>query len=252
MEYPLENQIAIVTGGSQGIGKAISIGLANAGATVIITNIPSKSSDVENLVSELNTSNLSAFGHSLDVTDIPSIATFFDQIVASHGKIDILVNNAGIRAASSVLDATEELWDSVQAVNLKAVFFASQAAAKHMISRKYGRIINIASQLAVTAAPNRSIYIAAKGGVVALTKSMALEWASDGITVNAIGPGPTNTPMTANADQNRSDSEFLKRSPIGRRLEPDEIAGAAVFLASEGARSINGHHLLVDAGWSIG
>ena len=170
MEYTLENQIAIVTGGSQGIGKAISIGLANAGATVIITNIPSKSSDVENLVSELNTSNLSAFGHSLDVTDIPSIATLFDQIVASHGKIDILVNNAGIRAASSVLDATEELWDSVQAVNLKAVFFASQAAAKHMISRKYGRIINIASQLAVTAAPNRSIYIAAKLSLIHISE----------------------------------------------------------------------------------
>ena len=251
MAYPLENQIAVVTGGSQGIGKAISVSLANAGATVVVTNIATKSSDVEKLVSELTTVGLKAFGYALDVTDTPNLAKFFDHIADTHGGIDILVNNAGVRASSSVLDATEKLWDSVQAVNLKAVFFASQAAAKHMITKKHGRIINVASQLAVTAAPNRSIYIASKGGVVALTKSMALEWASFGITVNAIGPGPTNTPMTASPDPNRNDSDFLKRSPIGRRLEPEEIADAAVFLASEGAKSINGHHLLVDAGWSI-
>lgn len=251
MANQLENRVAIITGGSQGIGKAISTSLASAGATAIITNVHSKNSDIEQLVSELNKSGLSAFGYELDVTDVPSITNVFDKIAKSHGTIDILVNNAGIRASSSVLHATEDLWDSVQAVNLKGVFFASQAAAKHMIRQNRGRIINIASQLAVTAAPNRSIYIASKGGVIALTKSMALEWASLGITVNAIGPGPTNTPMTSNPDSNRNDTEFLKRSPIGRRLEPEEIAEAAVFLASDGAKSINGHHLLVDAGWSI-
>lgn len=248
----LKNRIAIVTGGSQGIGKAISTSLANAGATVIIANIPSKRSDVEQLVSDLNGSGLQAFGHELDVTNVQDIHRAFQEIVSTHKKIDILINNAGIRASSSVLEATEDLWDAVQAVNLKGVFFASQAAAKYMIRQNHGRIINIASQLAVTAAPNRSIYIASKGGVIALTKSMALEWASNGITVNAIGPGPTNTPMTSTPDPTRSDADFLKRSPIGRRLEPEEIAEAAVFLASDDAKAINGHHLLVDAGWSIG
>lgn len=250
--FNLEHKVAVVTGASQGIGRAISIALAQSGATVAVTNIASKRSDVDTLVREIQLSGGAAQGYDLDVTVVAEIANVFDTISADLGSPDILVNNAGVRAASSVLDATEELWDSVTAVNLKGTFFASQAAARHMLTNGHGRIINVASQLAVTAAPNRSIYIATKGGVVALTKSMALEWAMHGITVNAIGPGPTDTPMTRSGDATRSDAKFLERSPIGRRLEPHEIAGSVVFLASDEASAVTGHLLLVDAGWSAG
>ena len=250
--FRLDGQVAVVTGGSQGIGKAVSLALAQAGATLAVTNLPDKRADVDAFVHEIAGAGGAARGYDLDVADVPSIERAFAAIAADLGGPHILVNNAGVSSRAAALDVSEAHWDAVQGVNLKGVFFAAQAAARRMAPAGYGRIVNIASQLAVTAAPNRVAYVAAKGGVVALTKSLALEWAERGVTVNAVGPGPVDTPMTQSADPNRDEAAFLSRSPIGRRLQPDEVAGAVVFLASREAGAVTGHHLLVDGGWSVG
>jgi len=171
-------------------------------------------------------------------------------VVADFGSLDIMVNNAGIRALKSSLEVTEIEWDQVLDVNLKAVFFGSQAAARHMIPRGNGRIINVASQLAITALPQRAAYCASKGGVVNLTRALALEWCNSGITVNAIGPGPTNTPMVQDNQSPNALNELKLRSPIGRRLDPKDMVGAVIFLASPAASGVNGHLLMVDAGWT--
>ena len=249
--FRLDGRVAVVTGGSQGIGRAICLALAEAGATVAITNIPDKRADVDALADEIERAGGKAHGYDLDVTSVGSLGAIFDSIAETLGSLDILVNNAGVSSRSSALNVDEEHWDAVHAVNLKGTFFASQAAVRHMLANGYGRIINIASQLAVTSGPNRAVYASTKGGIVAITKSLAIEWAPQGVTVNAVGPGPTETPMTQRPDPARSDAAFLVRSPIGRRLQPEEIAGAVVFLASEQAGAVNGHHLLVDGAWSV-
>ncbi len=249
--FRLDDMVAVVTGGSQGIGGAVSIALAQAGASVAVTNLPSKRSDVDAFVRDIEAAGGKARGYELDVSVASGIAPVFDAIASDLGGLHILVNNAGVSSRMSALDVSEEHWNAVHGVNMKGVFFAAQAAARHMLDARYGRIINIASQLVVTSGPNRAVYVSAKGGVVALTKSLATEWAMQGITVNAVGPGPTDTPMTRNPDSARNDTAFLRHSPIGRRLQPEEIAGAVVFLASREAGAVNGHHLLVDAGWSV-
>ncbi len=249
--FRLDGKTAVVTGGSQGIGRAACLALARAGASVAVTNIPQKRGDVDLLVAQIEGEGGVARGYDLDVAQTDALGSAMDAIVEDMGSLDVLVNNAGIRAGAPALEVTEQLWDAVHAVNLKGTFFAAQAAARHMLAGGYGRIINVASQLAVTATVNRSVYISTKGAVAALTRALALEWADRGVTVNAVGPGPTDTPMTQEGDPNRDIGAFLRRSPLGRRLEPEEIAGAVVFLSSAEAGAVNGHLLLVDAGWSV-
>ena len=162
---------------------------------------------------------------------------------------------SNLRAAQR-LDVTAWPWpldaaDVVLNVNLRGTFFCAQAAAAHMVAQGYGRIINVASQLAVSSAPGRAAYVASKGGIVSLTQTLALEWVRDGVTVNAIGPGPTSTPLTANSTP-ENEAAILARSPLGRRQTPEEIAGSVVFLASDAANTITGHHLLIDGGWTAG
>ena len=247
--FRLDGSVAVVTGGSQGIGRAVSLALAEAGATVAVTNLREKSDDVEALCREITSNGGTAKGFELDVTDTPGIAPAMDRIAADLGHIDVLVNNAGVRSEKPSTELTETEWDAVLGVNLKGTFFCAQAAARHMLAHGSGRIINVASQLAVAAQPERAAYIASKGGVVALTKVLALEWVAKGITVNAIGPGPTETPMTMRPNVSE---RSVQRSPLGRRLQPEEVAGAVVFLASPAGAAVNGHLLLVDGGWAAG
>ncbi len=246
--FRLDGNVAVVTGGSQGIGRAVSLALADAGAAVAVTNVREKSADVDALCAEITAGGGTAKGYELDVTDTGGIPSVMDRIAAELGGIDILVNNAGVRSEKPSVELTEAEWDAVLGVNLKGTFFCAQAAARHMLERGSGRIVNVASQLAVAARPERAAYVASKGGVVALTKVLALEWVAKGITVNAIGPGPTETAMTMRPDA----PPLSPRSPLGRRLQPEEIAGAVVFLASPAGAGVNGHLLLVDGGWTAG
>ncbi|NQW16061.1 MAG: SDR family oxidoreductase [Chloroflexi bacterium] len=247
--FSLDGKIALVTGASQGIGRAIAIALAEAGATVVVSDLAEKSAPASAVCEEIANSGGSAFRRELDVTNESQIAETFEGVVEAHGRLDILVNNSGIARHGPALDITPDDWDRVMNVNLRGMFFCAQAAARYIIDGGGGRIINIASQRAVSASANNAPYIASKAGAAGLTRALALEWVKHGITVNAIGPGPVETDMVAGLGP-EAEQAVISRSPIGRRLVPDDISGAAVFLASPAAASINGQLLMVDGGWT--
>ncbi len=248
--FKLDGKTALVTGAAQGIGRAISLALAGAGASVVVSDIAAKLPALDEVCSEIVAAGGTASACELDVAATSRLAAAFDGVVAASGQLDILVNNAGILVRKPTLEITEEDWDRVFSVNLRGLFFCAQAAAKHMITRGEGRIINIASQRALSASSGNAPYIASKAAVAGLTRALALDWISSGITVNAVGPGPVDTPLIAGVSP-ELERDMERRSPAGRRLQPEEIAGAVVFLASPAAAAVNGHLLLVDAGWTI-
>ena len=183
-------------------------------------------------------------------TAIPSV---IDRIVADLGKLDILINNAGIRIPKPALEVTEADWDATVDTNLKGLFFCAQAAVRPMIEQGWGRIVNIGSQFSAVGSPDRAPYIASKHGVAGLTRALATEWARHGVTVNAIGPGPTETPgvlAAYNRTPEQLQAEYAERMPLGRRMQPEELVGAAVYLSSPSAGATTGHLLLVDGGWT--
>lgn len=248
--FRLDGKVAVVTGAGQGIGKALAYGLAQAGATIAVLDMPDKQVAAAALEHAIIEEGGNSRSYALDVRDIPNIQVVIDQIASDMGGVDIMINNAGVRDQRVSLEVTEADWDQVMDVNLKGLFFCAQASARYMLNQGSGRIINIASQLGITALPERAAYCASKGGVVNLTRALALEWCNNGITVNAVGPGPTNTPMVGSTLTPEAEMEFRYRSPIGRRLEAVDMVGAVVFLASPSAAAINGHLLLVDGGWT--
>ena len=250
----LEGMTALVTGSGRGIGSALALGLAQAGAHVAVSDIADQMAGAEATVSRIRSEGMDSRSYQLDVLDLGSIRNTIDQVTQDFGRLDILVNNAGIRRRQPALEVTEENWDAVIDTNLKGPFFCSQAAAGPMINQGFGRIINISSQLAVVAGENRAAYCASKAGLANLTRVLALEWLKHGITVNAIGPGPTETPGLLIADT-RTDDELAAdlgaRMPLGRRMSPDELVGAAIYLASPSAGATTGQLLIVDGGWTI-
>jgi len=187
----------------------------------------------------------------LDVTDVAATREAVDAVVATHGRIDILVNNAGLGANHDALDVREADWDEMMAVNLKGVFFVSQAVGRHMVDRGYGRIVNISSQAGLVGIRRHAVYSASKGGVNLLTKVLALEWAPHGVTVNAIAPTWIYTPGTAERlDDPAFLAEVLAQIPIGRVGTSADVAAAVVFLASRASGLVTGAILPVDGGWT--
>ena len=250
----LEGMTALVTGSGRGIGSALAVGLAQAGANVAVSDISEQMAGVEDTAARIRQEGVDSAAYVLDVLNLANIRDTVACVAKDFGRLDILVNNAGIRRRQPALEVTEENWDAVIDTNLKGPFFCAQAAAKPMIEQGFGRIINISSQLAVVAGENRAAYCASKAGLANLTRVLALEWLKYGITVNAIGPGPTETPGLLLADT-RTDEELAAdlraHMPLGRRMTAKELVGAAIYLASPSAGATTGELLVVDGGWTI-
>jgi len=251
----LKGKIAIITGARRGIGRAIAEAMAKAGARVVISDINQEDSDkVAQEIKEKYGQDTLAI--KTDVTKKEEVENLIKKTVEKFGKIDILVNNAGIAPFKPFLDLTEEDWDKVLDINLKGYFLCTQAAAKEMVKNKYGKIINIASvamgQMGI-GFPNLAHYCASKGAIAALTEELTLELTPQGINVNAVAPGVIETSMTKDllADETAR-KNLLARIPKGRTGQPQDIANAVVFLASDDADYICGAVLVIDGGWLTG
>ncbi|MCX6138267.1 MAG: 2-dehydro-3-deoxy-D-gluconate 5-dehydrogenase KduD [Ignavibacteriales bacterium] len=244
--FDLSGKTAIVTGASTGLGMGMTLGLAEAGADIVL---------VDHVESEESAAQVRALGRKAvtvkaNLMEMSSISMVIDKAIESFGKVDILINNAGIIRRTPAIDFSEKDWDDVMTINAKTVFFLSQAAARDMMKRKYGKIINIASLLAFQGGVIVPSYAASKGAVAQVTKALANEWAQHGITINAIAPGymATNNTKALREDTGR-EKAIRERIPAGRWGLPSDLQGAAVFLASTASDYVNGHVLVVDGGW---
>ena len=244
--FDLKGRVAAVTGANTGIGRGIAEALAGAGADIAAIG---RSDPAETLATVKSLGRRGVWIQA-DLGAKPDHAAIVSEVVGKLGGLHILVNNAGIIRRNSAIDFTEADWDAVLDVNLKSVFFLSQAAARHMIPGGGGKIINIASMLSFQGGIRVSSYTASKSGIAGLTRLLANEWAASGINVNAIAPGyvATNNTAALQADEKRN-AEILARIPAGRWGNPADIGGAAVFLASSASNYVQGIILPVDGGW---
>ena len=251
MSYkPLEltGRVAVVIGGTSGIGRAIAHGLAEAGADVVPTS--RRMEQVEIAAGEIEERGRRTLRVASDVSDRASLQSVLDLCLETFGKVDILVNSAGRTKRAPTLDFAEEDWDAILETNLTGTLRACQTFGRHMIERGYGRIINIASLSTFVALFEVAAYSASKAAVASLTKSLAVEWASHGVNVNAIAPGVFRTALNQKLlDETERGREFLLRTPMRRFGRVEELAGAAVFLASDAASFVTGEVLAVDGGF---
>jgi NAD(P)-dependent dehydrogenase (short-subunit alcohol dehydrogenase family) len=248
--FDLTGQVALVTGAARGLGRAISLALANAGADVALGLRDVKTGS--ELAREIEKLGRRALPLQMDVTQLPQISQAVEETVAKFGRLDILVNNAGGGFTNFAHDVPESEFDQTVALNLKGTFFASQAAGRVMIRQSYGRIINMGSQAGFAALPTESIYCMTKAGISHLTKCLAVEWGKHNITVNAVAPTFIKTPGTdeALADPSFRADVIERIAGLHRIGEPVEVSGAVVFLASPAASLITGHTILIDGGWT--
>ncbi len=243
MEF--RGQIALVTGGARGIGKAIALCLARKGANLAIADISPDSAG--QTAAEIESLGVKALPVALDVSKSSEVSKAVEAVVKEYGRLDVLVNNAGITKDGLIIRMKEEDWDAVITINLKGVFLCSKEAVKVMVKQRYGRIVNIASVVAFMGNPGQANYSASKAGIVGLTKTVAREYASRGITVNAVAPGFISTAMTdALAENVRQD--MLKSIPTGKFGTVDDVANAVVFLSSPEAGYITGQVIHVNGG----
>ncbi|HXN87255.1 MAG TPA: SDR family oxidoreductase [Candidatus Binataceae bacterium] len=247
--FDLEGKVAVVTGGNGGIGRGIALGLAQAGASIaILARNPDKTRVV---IDEIKKHNVPTLAVTLDVTKRETLRPALEEVERTLGPIDILVNNAGISIQRTTLKLEAESWDRVIETNLSAVFLLSQVAAQSMVKRKHGKIINIASEYARFGSAAVPSYAAAKGGVVQLTKSMAIELGRHNIQVNAIVPGWIWTDMTTMVKGTPFYDEIITRTPAGRFGDAEEMAGTAIFLASDASNFVTGAIVYADGGFAI-
>jgi NAD(P)-dependent dehydrogenase (short-subunit alcohol dehydrogenase family) len=248
--FSLDDKIALVTGAARGLGRAISLALADAGAHVVL-GLRAEAED-QGLADEIRAMGRKALRLQMDALKLDQIQASVDKAVSEFGRIDILVNNVGLGPENLAENVREDDFDLTVAVNLKATFFTSQAVGRVMIRQQFGRIINLSSQAGFVALPGESIYCMTKAGVSHLTKCLAVEWGRYGITVNAVAPTFIATPGTEpylSDPANRA--EVVERiAGLHRVGEPVEVAGAVVFLASPAASLITGETILIDGGWT--
>jgi 2-deoxy-D-gluconate 3-dehydrogenase len=249
LSFELNNKVIVVTGAGRGIGKAIAEACVHYGGDLALG---SRTVEESAAVAEAcRATGRRAQAWPLDVAQVASIRAFVGQVLDAYGRIDVLVNNAGYNTPKPALQYSEEEFDQIMDVNLKGVFFMSTMVAQSMIDRGIpGSIITISSQVGVVGGPLRSIYSAAKGGAGNLTRTLAAEWAAHKITVNAVAPTFTRTPLLEEALKNPAFARNLEKVPMGRTAEPEEIAAAVVYLASDAARMVTGQVLCVDGGFT--
>jgi NAD(P)-dependent dehydrogenase (short-subunit alcohol dehydrogenase family) len=247
-KFDLTGRTAVVIGGTSGIGRAIAHGLAEAGADVVCTS--RRAEQVETAALEIESFGRRTLRVTSDVADRASLQDLLDKCVAEFGKVDILVNSAGRTKRAPTLDFAEEDWNDILETNVTGTLRACQIFGRQMLAQKYGRIINIASLSTFVSLFEVAAYSASKAAVASLTKSLAIEWASRGVNVNAIAPGVFKTDLNRNLlESTERGKEFQMRTPMGRFGNVEELAGAGVFLASDAASFITGEVLVVDGGF---
>lgn len=250
--FSLDDQVVLVTGAGRGIGRSTALAVAQAGAKVVVGS--RTTTELDQLAAEIDKTGGECAVVPVDVTDVNSIEAFVNGAAEAFGQVDALVNNAGDNLGRPALDFSEAEFDHLMDVNLKSVFFMSQYFARHQeAAGRGGSIVNVSSQAGCVGAPGRAPYSGAKGGVNNLTRTLAAEWATLGLRVNAVAPTFTNTPL---AQSMLADNEELERAVrekilLGRPAEPEEIAWPIVFLLSSAAAMITGHTLVVDGGWTV-
>jgi NAD(P)-dependent dehydrogenase (short-subunit alcohol dehydrogenase family) len=247
--FDLTGKLALVIGASRGIGRACAHGLASAGADLAVSGRDRE--ELAILADELRQEDRVATAHMVDVQRAETIPPLVEEVLNRHDRIDILLYSAGTNVQQPALLVSDEDWDVVLDTNLRGAFFAMREVGRSMVERRSGKIIAIASTFSMVGFPNRAAYAASKGGLLQLTRTLAIEWAAYGVNVNAVGPTATRTRMNeALFDDPDWRRDVLARIPAGRFCEPADVVGAVVFLASPASSMVNGHLLMVDGGWT--
>lgn len=249
--FRLDNRVALVTGGSKGLGKQMALALSEAGAQVAI--VSRHLEETQAVAQEIQTSTgTTARGYSCDLTKTDTVEPLVAQVMADFGQVDILINNAGINIRRPIEELTLEEFRQVQDTNVTGPWLLCRALSRHFKERHYGRVINVGSTLSIISIADRSPYATSKGGILQMTRTLALEWAPYGVTANCIMPGPFGTEMNQSLLQNpQVYQDFIAKIPLGRWGDIEEIGGIAVFLASDASSFITGAGITIDGGWTV-